>query len=82
MTTKPETNKILNYIVGISIVLQVLILLVPGTRAILNLETLTLVAWGAVAAAIAATWAVGTSTSMWKGRPETVRPEPVKRLRW
>ena len=40
--------------------LQVLILLVPGTRAILNLETLTLVAWGAVAAAIAATWAVGT----------------------
>jgi Ca2+-transporting ATPase len=71
LTTKPETNKILNYIVGISIAAQILILLIPGTRLILNLEPLGLQAWITVAVAVAVTWAIGATAFLWKGRPDS-----------
>ena len=53
ITAKPVTNKILNWIVAISVVVQIATITIPGLRTVLGLETIDATAVGYLAGALA-----------------------------
>jgi Ca2+-transporting ATPase len=53
ITAKPVTNRILNWIVGVTIVLQLATVSLPGLRTVLGLSALDPAAFAMVAAALA-----------------------------
>ncbi len=53
ITARPVTNRVLNWIVGLSIAVQLATVTVPGLRTVLGLQTLDAAAHGFVAAALA-----------------------------
>ena len=53
ITARPVRNRVLNWIVAVSIAVQLATVTVPGLRTVLGLETLDGMAFGYVAAALA-----------------------------